>query len=156
MQVAQRLRGENRYHFPRIPQNSPKLTVTSSAFRAILSATIGLSLTTGGPMKRTFPLASIDCFRGFAVLVACSNLCTMTARPSRLRHVPDSRLTLPDLDASWYFFAHNLTHCSQQPGQPACAPSKRRRWRAYDGSWIVHDTCLGGKKYPSSRGAHTV
>jgi len=107
-------------------------------------------------MKRTFPLASIDCFRGFAVLVARSHLCMMTARPPWLRHPPDGSLTFSDLDASWFSFAITLTHSSLTTRRTCLPAIKRSRWRAYDGSRVCHDPCLGGKKYPTRRGAHAV
>ena len=94
-------------------------------------------------MKRTFPPVSIACSRGFAVLVARSHLCATTARPSRLRRVPDDRLTTSDLGASWFLSAITLTHSSQTTRRTCLPAVKRSRWRAYDGSWEYHDTCLG-------------
>jgi hypothetical protein len=95
-------------------------------------------------MKRTFPLVSDDCSRGFAVLVARSHLFATTARPSWLRHAPDASLIFSILDASRHFFVVNLAHSSQQPGEPACAPSRQRRWPPYDGVWVFYDACIGG------------
>ena len=50
-------------------------------------------------MKQTPRLASIDCFRGFAVLamVLATYLFGTEAVPAWLRHAPDGRLTVVDL-----------------------------------------------------------
>ena len=52
-------------------------------------------------------LASIDCFRGFAVLAMAlaSYLFGTEALPAWLRHGPDGRLTAVDLKTSWHIFA---------------------------------------------------
>ena len=52
-------------------------------------------------------LASIDCFRGFAVLamVLASYLFGTEDLPAWLRHAPDGRLTAVDLETPWHIFA---------------------------------------------------
>ena len=71
-------------------------------------------------MQHTSRLASIDCYRGFAVmmLVMGSHLFAVEALPPWLQHAPDGRLTFPDLGAPWFVFAIGLTY----------GPSLRRRW----------------------------
>ena len=58
-------------------------------------------------MRHAPRLASIDCFRGFAVLamVLASYLFGTEALPTWLRHTPDGRLTAVDLGTSWHIFA---------------------------------------------------
>ena len=57
-------------------------------------------------MKQTPRLASIDCFRGFAVLamVIASYLFGTEALPAWLRNAPDGCVTFPDLSAPWPIF----------------------------------------------------
>lgn len=71
-------------------------------------------------MKHTSRLASIDCFRGFAVMVMAmgSHLFLVEALPPWMRHAPDGVLTFPDLGAPWFIFAIGLTY----------GASLRRRW----------------------------
>ena len=54
-------------------------------------------------MAHTSRLASIDYFRGSAVLamVLASYLFGTKALPAWLRHAPDGKLTAVDLDAPW-------------------------------------------------------
>lgn len=56
----------------------------------------------GDDMEHTSHLASIDCFRGFAVLamVLASYLFGTEAVPAWLRHAPDGRLTSFILDTA--------------------------------------------------------
>jgi predicted acyltransferase len=56
-------------------------------------------------------LASIDCFRGFAVLVMvlATFLFGTAALPVWLRHAPDGSITLPDLGAPLFIVAIGLT-----------------------------------------------
>lgn len=62
-------------------------------------------------MQSASRLASIDCFRGFAVMmmVMSSHLFTVDTLPAWLRHAPDGHLTFPDLGAPWFIFAISLT-----------------------------------------------
>ena len=62
-------------------------------------------------MKQTRRLASIDCFRGFAVLamVLASYLFGTEALPAWLRHAPDGKLTVVDLGAPLFIIAIGLT-----------------------------------------------
>ncbi len=88
-------------------------------------------------MKHTHRLASIDCFRGFAVMIMAmgSHLFLVEAWPDWLRHAPDGNLTFPDLGAPWFIFAIGLTY----------GASLRRRW-ARDGpavtTWHFFRRCL--------------
>ncbi len=88
-------------------------------------------------MKSTSRLASIDCFRGFAVMlmVMSSHLFTVETLPASFRHAPDGSLTFPDLGAPWFIFAISLTY----------GASLRRRW-ARDGpartTWHFLRRCL--------------
>ena len=61
-------------------------------------------------MKHTSCPASIDSFRGFAVmlLVLSSHHVTVDAPFLWLRHAPDGRLTFPDLGVPWFIFTTNL------------------------------------------------
>jgi predicted acyltransferase len=71
-------------------------------------------------MRPSSRLTSIDCFRGFAVmlLVLSSHIFTVDATPAWFRHAPDGKLTFPDLGAPWFIFAIGLTYSA----------SVRRRW----------------------------
>jgi predicted acyltransferase len=62
-------------------------------------------------MSHTARLASIDCFRGFAVLamVLASYLFGTEALPAWLRHASDGRLTAVDLGAPLFIIAIGLT-----------------------------------------------
>ena len=62
-------------------------------------------------MKQTARLASIDCFRGFAVvaMVLASYLFGTEALPAWLRHAPDGKLTVVDLGAPLFIIAIGLT-----------------------------------------------
>ncbi len=88
-------------------------------------------------MTHTPRLASIDCFRGFAVMMMAlgSHLFLVEAWPDWLRHAPDGKLTLADLGAPWFIFAIGLTY----------GASLRRRW-ARDGpaitAWHFLRRCL--------------
>ncbi len=88
-------------------------------------------------MPHAVRLASIDCFRGFAVmlLVLSSHLFTVDTTPAWFRHAPDGQLTFPDLGAPWFIFAIGLTY----------GASVRRRW-ARDGPartiWHFLRRCL--------------
>jgi predicted acyltransferase len=75
-------------------------------------------------MQSTSRLASIDCFRGFAVLVMvlASFLFGTEALPAWLRHVPDGSVTLADFGAPLFIVAIGLTF----------GASLQRRW-ARDG-----------------------
>jgi predicted acyltransferase len=57
-------------------------------------------------MPHSSRLASIDCFRGFAVLaMALASYLTGTeALPARLRHAPDGRPTSVDFDSPCFDF----------------------------------------------------
>ncbi len=61
-------------------------------------------------MKSTSRLASIDCFRGFAVMlmVIFSHLFTVETLPASFRHAPDGSLTFPDLGSPRFIFAVDL------------------------------------------------
>ena len=76
-------------------------------------------------MRHTPRLASIDCFRGFAVLVMvlASYLFGTEDLPAWLRHAPDGRLTAVDLGAPLFIIAIGLTF----------GGALRRRW-ARDGA----------------------
>jgi predicted acyltransferase len=69
---------------------------------------------------QTARLASIDCFRGFAVLVMmlASFLFGTALLPVWLRHAPDGGITLPDLGAPLFIVAIGLTF----------GVSRQRRW----------------------------
>ena len=62
-------------------------------------------------MKQTSRLASIDCFRGFAVLamVLATYLTGTEELPAWLRHAPDGELTVVDLGAPFFIIAIGLT-----------------------------------------------
>jgi predicted acyltransferase len=68
-------------------------------------------MTPGDAVKQTPRLASIDCFRGFAVLamVLASYLLGTEALPAWLRHAPDGSLTAVDLGAPLFIIATGLT-----------------------------------------------
>ncbi len=76
-------------------------------------------------MQSSTRLASIDCFRGFAVLamVLASYLFGTEALPAWLRHAPDGSLTVVDLGAPLFIIAIGLTF----------GGSLQRRW-ARDGA----------------------
>ena len=61
-------------------------------------------------MKQTPCLASIDCFRGFAVLamVFTSHLAGTENLPVWLRHAPEGSLTSVKLETTWQIFAVNV------------------------------------------------
>jgi len=71
-------------------------------------------------VKQTPRLASIDCFRGFAVLamVLASYLFGTEALPASLRHAPHGRPTIVDLGAPLFIVAIGLTF----------GASLKRRW----------------------------
>ena len=75
-------------------------------------------------MRHAPRLASIDCFRGFAVLamVLASYLFGTEALPTWLRHGPDGQFTAVDLGAPLFIIAIGLTF----------GGALRRRW-AWDG-----------------------
>jgi predicted acyltransferase len=75
-------------------------------------------------MQSSPRLASIDCFRGFAVLVMvlATFLFGTNVLPDWLRHAPDGGITLPDFGAPLFIVAIGLTY----------AVSLHRRW-ARDG-----------------------
>ena len=71
-------------------------------------------------MKHSSRLASIDCYRGCAVMVMAlgSHAFSLETLPAWLRHAPDGHLAFPDLGAPWFIFAIGLTY----------GASLRRRW----------------------------
>jgi predicted acyltransferase len=75
-------------------------------------------------MQSSFRLASVDCFRGFAVLVMvlATFLFGTAALPAWLRHAPDGSITVVDLGAPLFIVAIGLTF----------GVSLQRRW-ARDG-----------------------
>jgi predicted acyltransferase len=75
-------------------------------------------------MQSSTHLASIDCFRGFAILamVLASYLFGTEALPAWLRHAPDGSISVGDLGAPLFIVAIGLTF----------GPSLQRRW-ARDG-----------------------
>jgi predicted acyltransferase len=77
----------------------------------IMSLSIFYARAREGQMQSSTRLASIDCFRGFAVLamVLASYLFGTEALPAWLRHAPDGSLTVVDLGAPLFIIAIGLT-----------------------------------------------